>query len=354
MDLGPDRRPTLHGAKLRALTRDALGIQLDEVTGTADGALGWAVAGHESTAHRQTSDSAVAVSLIEQRPEAALGQLLAIMKRRTCTRGLVLCVTGAELVARRAELFDLDIEVWAIDGTSIARVSPTENPPMAPPPSEALGWIDVIESAGADVVVEHGVVSAEVSGLEVARVIVDEFGARLEVGISTDDRAMFSMLHGHMLPPDALAKVIGIVAKHRRVGAEHHPLNQLSRSRLLRSWLVADPERLGLSTLAPAPAPTPRANLNDAVPAAAVGIDHGGDEHVVVSSTGVDLELIPFAAHARSMLSKTAELIVVVPDRDVVAFTTWAAEQLTNPARVFGITNDWATGSRPLLHGDAH
>jgi len=354
VDLGPDRQPPLHAAKLRALTRDALGIQLDRVTGTSDGALGWAASGHESTTQRRTTDGAIAVSLIERRPEAGLGQLLAIMKRRRCTRGLVLCVTGAELVARRAELFDLDIGVHAIDGTSTRRVSATEDPPMAPPPPEALGWVDVIESAGADVVVEHAVVSAEVNGLEVARVVIDEFGTRLEVGISTDDRAMFSMLHGHMSPPDALKKVIGIVAEHRRLGADRHPLNQLSRSRLLRSWLVADPKRLGLSTLAPAPAPTPRANLNDVVPAAAVGIDHDGDEHVVVSSTGVDLELIPFAAHARSVLSKVAKLIVVVPDRDVVAFTTWAAQQLTNPARIFGITNDWATGPRTLLGGDAH
>ena len=73
-----------------------------------------------------------------------------------------------------------------------------------------------------------------------------------------------------------------------------HPFNRLARERLLRWQLVSEPSLIGAVTLV-AP-PVPRLNVKDAVPCVAAGRDAPGAAIVVVCSTGVDLDLIPFAA----------------------------------------------------------
>ena len=138
-----------------------------------------------------------------------------------------------------------------------------------------------------------------------------------------------------------MARIIDIVREHRRPGAMDHPLNRLSRSRWLRSMLVERPEVIGMSSLSPAPSPVPRSNLKDVVPAAALGVDDGR-EVVVAVSTGVDLDVVPFAAHARRTLSADAELAIVVPERDVVPFLEWASARLHEPARLITVPDGWA------------
>ena len=327
MALDPGRRPSLHAAKLRGLSRAALGLELTDATGSAEGALG------------RVDDRVVC--LVESAPERSVGKTLASMKRHDAVRADLLCADGADLVARRAACFDLDLHVHAVDDTTLSPVDDSPDPMPTAPPGEALSWIDTIERSGADVVVEHGLVTGEVAGLEVARVIEDEFGVRLEVGVSADDRIMFSLPHGHLGADDAMARIIEIVREHRRPGAIDHPLNRLSRSRWLRSMLVDRPRAIGMSSLSPAPAPVPRANLKDVVPAAALGMQD--DREVVVAvSTGVDLDVVPFGAHARRTLSPDAELVIVVPERDAVPFLGWAVDRLHHPARVVTVSDGWS------------
>ena len=75
------------------------------------------------------------------------------------------------VAARRAGEFALPIRVWALEGRdlrSIEAASPSE-PPAADPAH--LAFVPDIEAAGAAVVIEHGVVTGEVRGLEVCRVV---------------------------------------------------------------------------------------------------------------------------------------------------------------------------------------
>ena len=67
--------------------------------------------------------------------------------------------------------------------------------------------------------------AGEVLGLEVCRAIVDDDrpaadgpGARLDVGIGEHDREAFRLVHGDGPVEEALARVVGEVAAHRRPG----------------------------------------------------------------------------------------------------------------------------------------
>ena len=62
--------------------------------------------------------------------------------------------------------------------------------------------------------------SGEILGLEIARVVVDDTGARIEVGVGRHDREAFAMLHGDLPPEAALAGVIATVRRHRTGAAE--------------------------------------------------------------------------------------------------------------------------------------
>ena len=68
--------------------------------------------------------------------------------------------------------------------------------------------------------VEHGVVTGEIVGLEIARIeLSDDGDARLEVGVGRHDREAFAMIHGDLPTAAALAAVVDEVRSHRRAGA---------------------------------------------------------------------------------------------------------------------------------------
>ncbi len=97
----------------------------------------------------------------------------------------------------------------------------------------------------------------EVHGLEVCRVVDGPDGtARLEVGVGAHDREAFGLVHGDVPMIDALANVVAAVAAHREPGAEPHPLNRIGAERL-RATLIADPARVGATSLHPAEPPVP-------------------------------------------------------------------------------------------------
>ncbi len=287
--------------------------------------------------------------LLDTKPVAALGPALVWADRRELAELDLLVEADASVIARRALLFTSPPAVWVIDGAALrpAVAAPVEAAPSAP---SAPALAELLVDADLEVVVEDGIVRGEVLGLEVARIVhgtttagtpIDE--PVLEVGVGHADRELTGMVHGNLPPAAQLARVSEIVRAQRRVGAERHPLNQLAPERWLRANLVADPGRVGLAELRPAPPAVPRPNLRDPAIAMAVGVDPSGAEVVVACSVGVHLDLVPAAADARQALAPEARLLLVVPERDAHPVTRALAERLVTPAELVPLAGDWRT-----------
>lgn len=329
---GTDRAPLL-AAKLRALARalwgDVIGDAADFPGGAAlvDRTTGWL--------------------LLDPLPLASLGPAMVWAERRDLTEVHLLVEADVGIVARRAGLFSDPPVIWEVDGTALrpATSAPVATAPAAPPAAELA---ELLVDADIEVVVEDGIVRGEVLGLEVARIVhgtttagtpIDE--PVLEVGVGHADRELTGMLHGNLPPAAQLARVIDIVREHRRPGAERHPLNQLAPERWLRARLIAEPGRVGLAELHPAPPAVPRPNLRDPAIAMAVGEDHDGTVVVVACSVGIHLDLVPAAADARHALGPDARLLLVVPERDAHPVTRRLAERLQHPGEVVALADDW-------------
>lgn len=327
MALDPQQKSRLHEAKLASLARSNLDLDLVDVVGSEWGAVG--------------SVGSRLVALIESRPDLALGRAFGFARRRGCESVDVLCQVGAPEVALRVGLLDSQVAVWSVEGTELSAAESSRRPAPPEPVPEALAFVSAIEAAGARPFVEHGVVVAEVRGLEVGRVVIDEFGPRLVVGVSTDDRTMNEIIHSGQPVEQTLANVADLVRAHRAPGAAPHPFNRLSRERLLREQLVDNPASIGFEWVSPAQPPVARFNLADPCPAVALAGEADDVKAVVVSSVGVDLELVPFAAEARYMLASDCELVVVVPERDAVAFTREMLGRVSSGARLETVADDW-------------
>lgn len=325
------RRSRLQQVKLRALVRDHLG---DESVPEADEFAPGAALVH----------AGVAWVLVAERPASRLGAALAWAVRRDATALHVVAEDGTGVLARRAAEFELPIAVWVADGRVLrpATADGVRSPDQPPPHHVDLR--PLIVGGGADPIVEHGVLVGEVRGLEVCRVVDDPHlgTTRLEVGVGEHDREAFQMLHGDVPAVESLARIVETVVEHRRVGAPQHPLNRLAAERFLRWRLIDDPDLVGMREVAPMAPPVPRPNLKDPVPCAAIGTDAAGGRSVIVCTTGVDLDAIPFAADAR-LAVETAEpgvvgddvgLIVVSPARDRLSITDELASRLTRPPEI--------------------
>ena len=254
----------------------------------------------------------------------------------------VLADADAGVLARRAALFDPEPVVWAVEGRDLIEAEPTPiaEPTAVAPLSEEFALL--LADAGADVVREHGVITGEVLGLEIARVVVDqEGGAALEVGVGRHDREAFQMVHGDVPTRDALASVITTVRENRRAGTEAHPLHRLAPERWVRSVLVERPDLVGARRLEPVDAVLPRESVKDVVAACLVGEDDAGAPLVVACSVGVDLDLVPTAAEIRDLHAPDARLLLAVPERDDHPVTRRIAARLRRPAEIAVLPEDW-------------
>ena len=327
--MDPEVRARLLGLKLHALVREHFGdMEPDAQAGLSVGA---------ASAHGDT-----AWVLIEERSERGLGVALAWAGRHAVSTVHVLAPTNTDTLARRAGEFATDVRVWTIDGIAISAASAVSLAREPEPVPGHLDFVDTIRASGADVVIEHGVVTGEVVGLEVCRVVTDAVtGAhRLEVGVGEHDREAFAMLHGDTPTTASLERIVKVVAHHRAPGADPHPLNRLGAERALRARLTSDPSVIGARSLRVAASPTPRPNLKDPIPCVAVGESVDGAPLVAVFSTGIDLDVVPFAADARLFHSEPTvvpELVIVVPERDASPVTARMAAALRHPARLVGV-----------------
>lgn len=332
--MAADRRGRLYGAKLSALVKNNFGldpsVDVDSESGIALGVGAALVRG------------STAWVLVEEKPERGLGVALTWALRHGASQLHLMVPDGGGALARRSAEFAPDVTVWSLSGGSLELQTVPAEPLRDEPPVDErhLAFVDLITESGADVVIEHGVVSGEVRGLEVCRVVTDQVTGecRLEVGVGSHDREAFGMMHGETPTRDSLRRITRVVAKHRESGADPHPLNRLGAERALRSQLIHDPQLVGAEVLRGAAPATPRPNLKDPVPCVAVGNGINGQPMVVVCSTGIDIDVVPFAADARLFHgAPDTELVIAVPERDATSLTRQLAASLRYPARVIGL-----------------
>ncbi len=330
--IDPQRRAALLGLKLRALVRDHLGHEADADIGARPAPFGRGAA--------LLLDDTAWILLDEQHGRG-LGGAIAwaqrLADRPVDERAVsIITETASGVLARRAALFDLPVDVWhAVERLLLpAVVEPYPDDEGVDPVHEVFRGL--IEQGGAEPVVEHGVLVGEVRGLEVCRVLTDTATGetRLEVGIGAHDREAFLMMHGSRPTVEALADVVAAVERHRFVDAPYHPLNKLGAERFLRWSAINEPGRIGAATLRVASPPVVRPNLKDPVPCVALGTTVAGTPLVAVFSSGIDLDLVPFALDARQMHAPDAELFLVVPHRDASPVTAALAAAALAPPTI--------------------
>jgi hypothetical protein len=274
------------------------------------------------------------VAVLEQ-CDRSLGPVLLWAQKFDATSLDIFVVSDADIIARRAELFDLDIRIWLVADKKVSIAESAAVLATSQVPQSHEQFADLIAQSGAEVVREHGVLSGEAMGLEVCRVVVDENDntPRLEIGVGAHDRETFQMLHGKVATLESLVKVVDIVRGHRKGGVEHHPLNRLAAERLLRHRVVVDPQLVGASLLQVVEPPVKRLNVKDAVPCCAVGVSEQGQPIVVVCTAVVDVDVVAFAADARARIAPDAQLVIATHTNNVTPSLAKLAKSLRNPAR---------------------
>ncbi len=298
-----------------------------------------------------------------------LGAAMAWAIRHDARALHVITEVDGGVLARRAHGFSFPISIWFPEARLLLPVVAEQRPSVPSVRDEHLAFIPMIAEAGAVPHVEHGVVTGEVRGLEVCRVVDEptvgnfsepsdvvpdpsripdrsaplerptDLGVTLEVGVGANDREAFRLLHGHIPTVEALTGVVEAVSSRRSVAARQHPLNRMAPERFLRWQVEQDPGPLGLDELEPAEPPVLRQSMKYTEPCVGRGTDGDGRPVAVVFSSGVDLDLAPFVADAVLDLDDDTRVIVAVPERDLVAITNDLVSLLRHPVELVGLTS---------------
>jgi hypothetical protein len=279
--------------------------------------------------------------LAKEEPDRALGRAMAWARGNDIVDLHLVVNDAAGDLARRAAAFTHPAVVWRSAGDDLNRAEPEPLSPPAPLPPEAERYVDIVRAAGADPVVEHGVLIGEVLGLEVVRIVADELGVDVQVGVGKHDREAQRLVHGDRSPIDALADAVSAVRERRVPDAPAHPANQLAAERWLRRIVIADPGIVGAARLEAVAPPRLRDDLRVPNPAPATGEAPGGSPVVVVCSTGIDLALVPSAVDSRDLDGRDARLVLVLPEGDDHPVTRDLASALSQPAEIVTVERDW-------------
>jgi hypothetical protein len=255
--------------------------------------------------------------------------------------------------ARRAAYFGHSgcvVTLWKIDGRELQRLEPAPLPVPVEPPATHRAFLPLIQRCGADALVDHGTVTGEVLGLEVARVVAfPDAAPELHIGVGRHDRLAHQMLHpGAEAVESSLIDVVATVRQFRNADAPPHPANTLVRQRWLRAMVVADPLLVGLDVglelagtadavgrnILRSAAGTSPMRLKGAAPAIA-----RTDGLIVACTAGLDLDAVGDAADARAWHEPKARLVVVATE-DHRALRLLVADLLL-PAELVIAPMDW-------------
>jgi hypothetical protein len=244
----------------------------------------------------------------------------------------------AGILSRRAGAFTLRVTVWRVIPGGLLEVDAAPFPQPEPLAATDAPLADGLRRAGVQPVVEFGVLTGEVLGLEVARVVA----GRLEVGVGSQDRRARLEVQADRDPSEQLVEVVALIRQFRTPGGSAHLANNLARERWLRAVLVAKPDLVGAAWLAPLPPAVPRTDLRTPGPALAAGMDRDDQPVVVAASTGIDLDLVPAAADGRRAAGlDTARLILALAPADAHRRTRQLAALVVPPAEVVTVPADW-------------
>lgn len=328
-DADNERRSRLLALKLRALVRDHLDDASVEQAQMLVFPLGTAI----------THNSSVWV-LVDGDATRSLGPVMAWSHINAPGLDINMLVENdtnntAGILARRAQWFVPQVNVWLIEGRSITSVDAAPHVPVAEARVEHLQLAPLITESGAQLVVEHGVVCGEIMGLEICRVVDSDVdsAAVLEVGMGAHDREAFSMVHGHLPTADAMRQVIDAVAMFRAPGNDPHPFNRFGAERLYRWQAIQNPAAIGCRVLQTGEPAVPRSNVKDTVPCIATGVAESGESVVACFITGVDLDVVPFAVDSAHRLGAD-NVWVVMRSRDILRSIKVLADASTFPVRV--------------------
>src|SRR5439155_11402754 len=165
MAIDPDRRADLLGAKLRVLVAGRWGDG-ERRTGAFPGGA-------------TVQEDGRGWVLVAEEPARVLGRALLWAAKNGVGELHVLVDDHAGIaaaLARRATQLRHPPDVWEVTGRDVHAAVPTAPPAPAALIPEVAAYADALRAAGAEPVVEAGVLRGEVLGLEVARVMVDSVG----------------------------------------------------------------------------------------------------------------------------------------------------------------------------------
>ncbi len=246
-----------------------------------------------------------------------IGPTLLWMQKHHLTEVDLVIEGDAGIPARRAQSLICDLRVWQMLNGTLQPATPAPHLPKIQPPDSHEQFTGLIQHCGAEVVREHGILTGEVLGLEVCRVVDTPDGPKLEVGVGAIDRETFQLVHAHRSIEDSLTEVATIVKQHRQPGAPHHPLGKMAGERLLRHHVLNNPHLINAKELQPAEPPVPSTSLRDHNPCVATGTDTENTPIVAVFTDTIDIDIIGFAIDAIEREHPTAELTLVAEPRSI-------------------------------------
>jgi hypothetical protein len=233
--------------------------------------------------------------------------------------------------ARLASHFSVSPKLWNVVGRSISAVPMHAYQSVEYPTAIVELFREVIENAGADAVVEHGVLRAEVLGLEVGRVELDDDGVpQLAVGVGRHDRLAQAMMYGTSEVVRSLQEAVDSVKSHRRANEGIHPANQLSPERWMRALL---PALLNLTATHVESTVEPRLK----VPSPAMAMHN---DVLFACSCGVDLDAVAAAADTAAFY-QASRIVFVTPVGDDIAAIRELASASHVPVEVVTVPRNW-------------
>ncbi len=328
MTLDADRVAGLAKTKLEGLVRRAF----PQIVGEAETFNAGVGLAHDDLAF---------VYIIDDSP-SPLAAALAWGKRRRASQLHVIVDRPDPLLAVMAAGLHPSPLLWQAVGAELQAMDAPALAPRPTPSDAVLAQRGLLEAAGCDVVLEHGVMIGEILGLEVARVVVEPDGRTLvRVGVGLYDQEAHALMHADSSVDERLDHVIAEVRRHRRRGAGPHPLNRVARQRWLRSLAVAEPALVGVDVLELVEPLAPRGGIREDEPVAARG--HIGDATVLaVFSTGIDLDIVPVAA-GHVGVDTPDRVLLVLPERDHHDIVMKMAAHLRAPAAFAAMGDPWSS-----------